>query len=182
MANVSIARRYARALIDVAAESNSLDRVGEQLETFIGALRASRELNDLMVDPAYGRPQRVAVIEAVGKSLGGLELQVSNFLRLLVDRNRMQFLEDIARIYRDLADARAGRLRGEVTSAVPLSTEALEKISGLLETLTRRKVVLDSKVDPAILGGVSAQVGSVVYDGSLRTQLEELRRDLRATA
>lgn len=181
MANVSIARRYARALIDVAAEANTLDRVGEQLEAFVAALHTSRELNDLMVNPAYGRSQRQAVTEAVEKSLGGFDPQVSNFLRLLVDRNRMQFLEDIARVYRDLADARAGRVRGQVTSAVPLSGDALKKISQILETITQRKVVLDSKVDPSILGGVSAQVGSVLYDGSLRTQLEELRRELRTT-
>lgn len=181
MANVSIARRYARALIDVAAESNKLDAWAGQLDTFVQALGTSRELNDVMVNPAYGRPERMAVVEAVMKSLGGFDPEVQNFMRLLVDRNRMIFLPDIARIYRDLADARAGRLRGKVISAVELPKQSVEKIGQILEAVTQRKVVLETKVDPSILGGVSAQVGSVVYDGSIRTQLEEMRRQLAAT-
>lgn len=180
MANVSIARRYARALIDVGAESNTLDRIGEQLEGFVSALRTSRELNDVMVNPAYGRGQRMAVSDAVVASLGGFDAAVTNFLHLLIDRNRMQFIEDIARMYRDLADARAGRVRGRITSAVPLSADAVKKIQSILEGMTQRTVVLETQVDPSILGGASAQVGSVLYDGSLRTQLEELRRDLIA--
>ncbi len=178
MANVSIARRYARALIDVAAEGNKLDRFGEQLQTFVSALQQSRELNDVMVNPAYGRTERHAIVDAVGKLLGGLDAELANFFRLLVDRNRMLFLPDIARMFRDLADARAGRIRGKVVTAVPLPPESLQKIANSLRVVTDRAVVLEAKVDPQILGGVSAQVGSVLYDGSLRTQLEEMRRKI----
>lgn len=178
MANISIARRYARALIDVAHEARKLDRIGEQLSTFVRTLEQNRDLNDVMVNPAYNRAQRGAVAEAVMKAYGGFEPELANFLRLIIDRNRTLFLPDIARIYVDLADARAGRVRGSVTSAVPLPADAVAKIAGILESLTQRKVVLQPKVDPSILGGVSTQVGSMVYDGSLRTQLEELRRQL----
>lgn len=182
MANVSIARRYARALIDVGAETKKLDAFGEQLFAFAAALQSSRELNDVMVNPAYGRGERTAVSDAVMKALGGFDPQLANFLHLLVDRNRMGFLPDIARLYRDFADARSGRIRGQVTSAAPLPAESLKRIGQILETVTQRNVVLEAKVDPALLGGVSAQVGSVMYDGSLRTQLEEIRRQLQATA
>lgn len=179
MANVSIARRYARALIDVGAESNKLDAFGEQLDRFVAALHASKELSDVMSNPAWGRAERMAVTEAVVKTLGGVDKEVSNFLKLLVDRNRMQFLPDIARIYRDLADARQGRIRGRITSAVELPQDAVQRIAGILEALTQRRVVLETRVDPSLLGGVATQVGSVLYDGSLRAQLEELRRELR---
>jgi F-type H+-transporting ATPase subunit delta len=178
MANVSIARRYARALIDVAAESNKLDQVGEQLRSFVEALSSSTELNDLLVNPAYSRAQRVAVVEAITMAQGGVEPEVSNFLKLAVDRNRMLYLPDIARLYRDLADQRANRVRGKVTTAVPMSAAGLEKLAHVLAGVTERNVVLETKVDPELLGGVSAQVGSVMYDGSLRTQLEGLRREL----
>jgi F-type H+-transporting ATPase subunit delta len=178
-ANVSIARRYARALINVASESQKVDRCGEQLHMLVRVISGNEALSDVMINPAYGRSQRMAVMEAVMNAVGGLEPEVANFLRLLVDRNRMGALADMARVYSDLADARAGRIRGRVVSAVPLQPEALRRIAEILEAITQRKVVLDSKVDPAILGGVSAQVGSVLYDGSLRTQLEELRRTLR---
>lgn len=177
MANISIARRYARALIDVAHEGNKLDRIGEQLASFVQALQQNAELNAVMVNPAYNRAQRTAIIESMAKALG-FEPELTNFMRLIVDRNRTTSLPDIARVFQDMADATAGRVRGKVTSAVPLPQESIRKVGQILETITQRKVVLETTVDPAILGGVSAQVGSVVYDGSLRTQLEELRRQL----
>jgi F-type H+-transporting ATPase subunit delta len=178
MANVSIARRYARALIDVASAANKLDRFGEQLQAFVTALSQSRELHEVMTNPAYARTTRQAVVDGMGQALGGLEPELANFFRLLVDRNRLVYLPDIERQYRDLADVRAGRIRGRVVSAVKLPTDAIEKLSGVLEKITNRKVVLETKVDASILGGISAQVGSVLFDGSLRTQLEELRREL----
>jgi F-type H+-transporting ATPase subunit delta len=179
MANVSIARRYARALLDVGAEADKLDLFSEQLAAFTTALQGSAELADLMVNPAFGRAQRLAVVEAVVNAGGGFDPEVQNFLRLLVDRNRLMLLPDISRLFRDQVDAKLGRVRGRVTSAVPLPRESAARLAQLLAQITQRKVVLETKVDPYLLGGVSAQVGSVLYDGSLRTQLEELRRTLR---
>jgi F-type H+-transporting ATPase subunit delta len=179
VANVSLARRYARALIDVAMASHKLDRFGEQLHALVRVISAHEGLSDVLVNPAYGRSQRMAILEAVLKAMGGVEPEVANFVRLLVDRNRIGALADMARVYSDLADARAGRIRGRVISAVPLPSELVRRISQILEAITQRKVVLEVRIDPSILGGVSAQVGSVLYDGSLRTQLEELRRVLR---
>lgn len=180
MANVSIARRYARALIDVGAESNSLDRFGRQLSSLAQTVATSPELTDLMANPAYDRSERSAVVDGLAKALGGFDPEVLNFLRILVDRNRTPLLVDIARIFGDLADARAGRVRGRVTSAVPLAPDTVKRISDIFESMTQRTVVMESKVDPALLGGVAAQVGSTLYDGSLRTQLEELRRQMGA--
>lgn len=179
MANVSIARRYARALIDVGAESNSLDRFGRQLSSLAQTMGNSAELTEVMVNPAYGRNERSAIIDGLSKALGGFDPEVMNFLRLLVDRNRTPLLPDIARIFGDLADARAGRVRGKVTSAVPLAPDTVKRISDIFESMTQRTVVMETKVDPSLLGGVAAQVGSTMYDGSLRTQLEELRRTMR---
>jgi len=179
MATVSIARRYARALIDVASAAHKLDRIGDQLHALVRVISAHEGLRDLLVNPAHGRAERMGVLEAVIQAMGGVDPELMNFVRLLVDRNRIGAIADMARVYSDLADARAGRVRGRVISAVPLPPELLRRISEILEAITQRKVVLDVRIDPSILGGVSAQVGSVLYDGSLRTQLEELRRTLR---
>lgn len=178
MVNVSIARRYARALIEVAGAQ--ADRVLEQLTAFVQLLEQSSELRDVVTNPAYTRAERSAVVEAVIRALGPLETALANTLRLLVDRNRLEYLPDIARIFREQADLRAGRVRGQVTSAVPLPSEVVNKLERSLEALTQRNVVLEPKVDPSILGGVAAQVGSVLYDGTLRTQLAELERSLKA--
>ncbi|MBZ4330910.1 ATP synthase F1 subunit delta [Corallococcus interemptor] len=180
MVNVSIARRYARAILDVAAEGNRTDAVAEQLNAFAAVVGKSAELSDVLLNPAYSRAQRNRVVEALLQAMPSpAEPALANALRLLVDRNRLGYLPDIARLYRDMADARAGRVRGQVTSAVPLSADALAQLQQSLQQLTQRNVVLETKVDPALLGGVAAQVGGTLYDGSLRTQLEQMRRELK---
>ncbi|MFP2932427.1 ATP synthase F1 subunit delta [Pyxidicoccus sp. 3LG] len=180
MVNVSIARRYARALLDVASEAGRTDAVAEQLTAFASVFAKNAELTDVLLNPIYSRTQRSQVVEAVMKALpGGVEPLLASTLRLLVDRNRLNYLPDIARLYADMADARAGRVRGQVTSATKLSADTLASLQQTLQQLTQRNVILETRVDPAILGGVSAQVGSLLYDGSLRTQLEEMRRALK---
>jgi F-type H+-transporting ATPase subunit delta len=103
-----------------------------------------------------------------------------NFLRLLVDRNRLHHLEGIARVFGDMADARAGRVRAKVVSAFDLQDVAASRLSKSLERATGREVVLDRQVEKSLLGGAVANVGGKVYDGSLQTQLEELRRQLKS--
>ena len=179
MVNVSISRRYARALLDVATESGRADAVAEQLTAISGSLSQNRELEDVLFNPAYSREQRSRVLEALMGALGKVDPVLANTLRLLVDRNRLGYLPDIARLFRDMADAQAGRLRGHVTSAVPLTPDALKQLSEHLKALTQRNVVLEPRVDPSVLGGVAAQVGSTLYDGTLRTQLEQMRRQLK---
>ncbi|RKH50611.1 ATP synthase F1 subunit delta [Corallococcus sp. AB049A] len=180
MVNVSIARRYARAILDVAAEGNRTDAVAEQLNAFAAVVGQSPELSDVLLNPAYSRAQRSRVVEALLQAMPSpAEPALANAVRLLVDRNRLGYLPDIARLYRDMADARAGRVRGQVTSAVPLSADAVAQLQQSLQQLTQRSVVLETRVDPALLGGVAAQVGGTLYDGTLRTQLEQLRRELK---
>ncbi|MBF5045907.1 ATP synthase F1 subunit delta [Aggregicoccus sp. 17bor-14] len=179
MANVSISRRYARALLSVASEANRVDAVAQQLSALAGVLEKSPELTDVLQNPAYSRPQRERVVEALLGMVGGAEPTLANALRLLNDRNRLTFLPDIARVYRDMADAKAGRVRGQVVTATRLPDEVIARMQQQLTQLTRMDVVLSARVDPAVIGGVSAQVGGTLYDGTLRTQLEDLRRELK---
>jgi F-type H+-transporting ATPase subunit delta len=179
-ANVSIARRYARALIDVASSSSTLDAVGTELSALAAAFSANRELSDVMVNPAYPVSDRMAVVEKLVTTFK-LSAATANLLKLLVERNRVGFLPDIQRLYAELADAQSGRVRGTVSSAVPLAPETVKAIETSLQKVTSRAVVLEAKVDPSLLGGVTATVGSLMLDGSVKTQLEQLRRDLRGT-
>src|SRR5688572_15096789 len=114
MANVSIARRYARALLDVAAESGTVDEVLKQLDALGRVVHQSAELRGLLSDPAYTRTQRQAVMDQVMAALGKTDPALSNLVKVLLDRNRAASLPDIARLYRDRADALAGRVRGRV--------------------------------------------------------------------
>ena len=176
MANVSIARRYARAILEAAGAS--ADQVLSELQALVVALEGSAELKDLFSNPAYSRAQRNGVLESILKS-NPVQPALANALRLLNDRNRLYSLADITRIYRDLVDVRMGRVRGKVTSAKPLGADQLKALEDSLQKLTQRDVLLEAKTDPSLLGGVTAQVGSVVYDGSLRNQLDQLARELK---
>jgi len=179
MQNVSVARRYARALLELANETAGLEVVQRELQTLVQLVTSIPELSDLVMNPIYTREQRAAAMDSVIKAGGGVHPIVANFVRLLIDRNRLDRLGDIARLFRDMADGLANRIRGKVITAVPMGDEPLRSVTRKLKDLTKRDVILEAEVQPSLLGGMKAQVGSVVYDGSLRSQLEALRRGLK---
>lgn len=177
MQNVSIARRYARALLEVSGPK--ADAVLQSLQQVVDLFEAP-ELRDLLERPTYTKAQRHAVVEKLIAHLSLDGATVGNLLRLLIDRGRMAYLPDICRLFREQADLKAGRVRGRVVSAMPLPSAAVAALQSSFKHLTAREVVLETSVDEALLGGVRAQVGSLVFDGSLRSQLNELRRHLES--
>lgn len=179
MSNIPVARRYARALLDAAQASNVADVVLEQLEALSGFFDHQKELFAAMASPALSKNQRMALTDAVIKAVPGLNGILVNLLKLLTDRSRFSSLAFITRQYRDLVDARVGRVRGQVTSAIKLGDEQLASIRRALETISGRTVIVEPRVDPRILGGVVAQIGSNRYDGSLSNQLVELAHAVR---
>jgi F-type H+-transporting ATPase subunit delta len=176
MSNIPVARRYARALLD--ASSGAAEVVLTQLEALTAFFDGHRDLYAAMSSPALSKAQRMTLTEAVLKAMPGLHVTVSNLLKLLTDRNRFGAVTFITRQYRDLVDAQLKRVRGQVTSASTLGAEQVAAIRRSLEALTGRSVLLEAKVDATLLGGVVAQVGSKVYDGSVKNQLRELGRSL----
>ncbi len=179
MNELSIARRYAKAIFELAAEENRLDEVGRELAAAATALESDKELVAALREPATTREVKLQLIDAMAASLK-LSPTVTNALRLLAERNRLVLVPQIAEVYRALADEKAGRVKAQVTSAVPLSEEAAREITVLLARATRRNVVVERSVDPSILGGVVAQVGGRTFDGSLRTHIEGLKKQLKA--
>ena len=177
MIDARVARRYARALIDVASQDGRHEKIGAELEAISMAM-AAPEVRDVLTNPAYAGPQRRSVVMALGKRLN-LSPLTTNFLSLLVDRQRIEEIEAVARVYRDLLDEKVGRVRAVVTSALPLNPDDLARVRDTLAAATRKSVVLESKTDPAIVGGLVTKVGTFVWDGSLRTQLERLREELK---
>jgi len=179
MVNVSVARRYARALLEASAPG-AVVRIADQLSALATLVTSNAELADVAQNPAYSRAQRHAVVEGLIKLLKPESQTLPNFLRLLVDRHRLRMLPDIARLFRDMADEKAGRVRGMVVSAVPLDPESIRQLEATLGRVVQRQVVLETRVDQEVLGGVSTQVGSLVFDGTLRTQLDDLKRALQS--
>jgi len=186
----SIARRYAKALFSLADEKGQIEQWAKGLEV-LRHLLTWPELREAVSNPSMERERRraiakglaVAVEVASPKLLAaavlGLEEDVRNLLLLLADRNRLAYLPAILDNYRALADQRLGRVRAKVTSAVALGDDESRRIADNLARATEAQVILETAVDPSLLGGVVAQVGSLVYDGSVRAQLEELRRAMK---
>jgi F-type H+-transporting ATPase subunit delta len=172
---VSIARRYARALFEAAGDG--YEAVGEELSVVARALGTNHEAAALFASPSTPQQNKRQMIEAV-IAQGGTSLLLGNALRLLNDRGRIPYLGSIARAFRTMADDRSGRVRARVTSARPLTIEVEQRLAAALGRATRRNVTMETAVDPSTLGGVVAQVGNLLYDGSLRTQMENLRREL----
>jgi F-type H+-transporting ATPase subunit delta len=174
----SIARRYAKALFGLAVDSGQVEGWANSLVALQQVVDRSPDLQDVLANPVYSKEQRRAIVEKLAAALS-LAADPRNLLFLLGDRNRLSYLSAIVTTFRDLADQHLGRLRAKVTSAVALDEGAAQAIADKLSQATKAMVLLDRAVDPAILGGVVAQVGSLVYDGSVRTQLEDLRQQLK---
>ncbi len=174
----SIARRYAKALFGLAVDAGRVEAWATSLLSLQQVIDGSPDLQDVLSNPVYSKEQRRAIVEKLGAALS-LDAEPRNLLFLLGDRNRLAYLSAIVTTFGDFADQHLGRLRAKVTSAVKLDEAAAQAMAEKLSQATKAKVLLDREVDPAILGGVVAQVGSLVYDGSVRSQLEDLRQQLK---
>lgn len=178
MASGSVARRYAKAIFGLAVENGKVEAWAEALATLAGVLDSTPELAAILADPVRSREERRLLAEGLGATLA-LDREPANLLLLLGERNRLGQLGDVLRAFGELADAHLGRLRARVTTAVAIDGETLQSLARRLSELTRAQVLLERSVEPALLGGAVTQVGSLVYDGSVRTQLEDLRKSLK---
>ncbi len=173
----SLARRYAKALFGLATDKKVVDKVGTDLRALRQAFTVSPELGAVLGSTRNSRASRKAIVDALLQRIGANEL-VKTFSYLLLDKERLVAIPDISREIDAMIEEKAGRVQAEVTSAVALTPAQLASITTTLEQLSGKKVIVEKKQDPSLLGGVVAKVGDVVYDGSLRTQLRALRDQL----
>lgn len=178
MVTGSLARRYARAILAIGLEHKNLDKLGADLRALAGAMKTSAELVSVLTNPAIRRADRKKVLEALLGRIAAAPASRS-LLLLLLDGERLGSLAAISREVDAMIEARAGRVTAEVASAQPLSAAQAAQLTATLEKLSGKKIDLVKREDPALLGGVVAKVGDVVYDGSLRTQLRALRDQLK---
>jgi F-type H+-transporting ATPase subunit delta len=178
MTNKAAAARYARAVLDVAIkEKANPEQIERELADFAALLDAQPALKKVLLNPAVPVPRKRAAVAALVEKTS-LTSIVSKLLILLAERDRLVLMPDLLAAYRDrLADYRKV-VRAEVTTATPLSPERAQQIQKSLAEVTGRSVTLQTRVDPTIIGGLIAKVGSVVYDASITRQLEKLKQRL----
>ena len=177
MAAGSVSRRYARALFSIGVDRGSFEQLGKELDAVAELWTGSPELREALANPVFKASEKRAVLQSLLPRVAPTA-DVQRFVLLLLERRRLPAIGNIARAYREMADAHAGRVRAQVTSAQPLSPAETDRVRRSLEQRTGKKVILETAVDAGLIGGIVARVGDLVLDGSVRTQLASLRQRL----
>ncbi|MBW2400365.1 MAG: F0F1 ATP synthase subunit delta, partial [Deltaproteobacteria bacterium] len=174
MRSSAAARRYARALFLLAKDDGRIAEVKGELAQFSAVIEQNENLRQALFQPIHPAAERRAVLVGVCERMD-VQPTVRNLFSFLVDQRRLVDFEGIREEYERLADEAAGRTKASVISAAPLSDGDRERLERALSARTGGIVELDIDVDPSLIGGVIAKVGALVFDGSLRTQLNQLR-------
>jgi F-type H+-transporting ATPase subunit delta len=176
----ALASRYAQALADaVLAPTSGVDprQALAQLRSVEDLVESAPELRNVLLSPAIATSKKRAVMGRFAEQLGVTRL-VRNFLFVVVDRRRADILDEIAAAFEAALDERLGFVRAEVTSAAPLSDRQQSALQESLSRVAGKQVRCEFKLNPELIGGVIARIGSKVYDGSVRTQLQSLGQRL----
>ncbi len=176
MALLRIARRYATALLELAAEAGAHERIYEELQDVATVLRSSGELRAVLRNPVIRTERKRAILEEL--FAGRVSELLLQFLRLLVEKRREPLLPDIIAAYEELFFEYTNRLAVIARSAIPLDEELQERLIQTLSERTGKQVLLRPEVRPELLGGIQIQIGDTVYDGTLQHALQRLRQQL----
>lgn len=187
MTNKTAAIRYARALLDVAikeggdrgagAPGGILDVIGQELASFVDLFKQHTTLEKVLLNPAVPVPRKRATVAELTRRAKTTPV-VAKLLVLLAERDRLVLLPDLLAAYRErLLDYRKV-VRAEVTTAAPLGADRSKALERRLAQVTGGTVTLEIRIDPSIIGGVVARIGSMVYDGSVTTQLQKMKQQL----
>ena len=174
----SSAPRYARAFAEVA-EAAKLDagKTQQQMRDFADTLDGSPELREFLENPSIEMPSKLKVLDAIAGRIGMLA-QVRNFVAVIVEHQRLNELNEILTGYRDLVDAHAGAVEARITSARKLGDADRAQLESQIAKLAGARVRASYAEDATLLGGAIVEVGSTIYDGSVRGQLQQLKQKL----
>ena len=178
MKNLAIARRYAKALLLISKEDGQTDTYRAELGGFANLMEQEASLNEAITNPLYGTEGRRNVLQTVIDKLG-LTRTMQSFLLLVFDKGRIGFIGSINDYYQKLADELKGIARASLVSAIDLSAETVDKIRVALSNKTNKDIVLEVEQDPELIGGIITKIGDLVWDGSIKTQLINMRESLK---
>ncbi|MDD4357956.1 MAG: ATP synthase F1 subunit delta [Smithellaceae bacterium] len=170
----NISKRYARAFFEIAGEEKKLEQYYNELRQFSSMMAENKDLGSFLANPVFEQDVKKKVLE---KIIGKMTLSpmTINFLKLLVDKNRIDVLPDIDTCYRQMMDEVLKKTRVTVKTAFPLSAEMQNYIMSNLKKMTGREVEVTTEDDKSLLGGIVIGVGDTLYDGSIKNQLNNMR-------
>jgi len=174
--------RYARALFDVARKEGDVQQAGEELAGFAALVSGHDALQKIFANPAIPAPRKKAVVEQLIARAGAMSPIVRKLLLLLAERDRLGLLPDLTVAYQNRLMDHAKVVRAEIVTAIALSADRVAALQQGLAQATGRQVQLESRLDPTIIGGAIARVGSTVYDGSVTRQLQKMKEALTGEA
>ena len=174
MINNTLARRYAKALVQIGSEDGLIDRFRDELTAIDRIFSSNADLKSVFANPAFTAEQKKEIMKDLIARVKCSEL-VGNFLLLLVDKNRVAFLEQIVHTYETLADEQSGIIRPVIRTAFALDAAQVASIQSALEKKSGKKVIPQVTVDQSLLGGVVTQIGDTAFDSSVKTQLKRIQ-------
>jgi len=178
MKNLAVSSRYAKALMLIGEEYGQAHQYKEELGQLVELFDNTIELEQVVTNPLFDKNDRKKVLSAVLEKTEFSSIMKS-FLLLLFDKGRINFLREICEFYKKLVDELQGVVHATLVSAVELSADATEKIKQGLAKRTGKEVILDIEQDPELIGGIVTKIGDLVLDGSVKTQLFNMRESLK---
>lgn len=178
MKNLAVARRYAKALLLISKEDGQTDAYRKELSGFADLMEQENALNQAITNPLYDTKKRRNVLQAILDRLG-ISKTMKSFFLLLFDKGRIGFIGSINEFYQKLADELRGIARASLISATALSEDTVEKIQAALSKKTKKKIILEVAQNPELIGGIVTKIGDLVWDGSIKTQLSNMRETLK---
>lgn len=170
----TIARRYASALADVVLERGEAKEVQQELQQWAELIQSNTNLQEVFRNPTIPLDQKRAVLNQLIERAQPRPT-TANFLKVLLQNQRLTELSEINRKFAEMLDERAGMVAATITTARPVPNEIQARLTEKLSTVTQKKVRLNFEEDPELIGGLVTRIGSTVYDGSVRSQLQQIK-------
>jgi F-type H+-transporting ATPase subunit delta len=178
MSVAAVARQYAHAIADVAVANNNVDSVERDMRALATIVRNQEEIRDLLASPVVSHENKRTVLQSLIDDVGPGATTV-NLLNVLLRNYRLQYLPEIYDEFKRVMNERRGIVVASVTTAAAISPDQQAALTNKLERVTGKKIEFAFTSDPSLIGGVVTRIGSVVYDGSIKTQLEQIKRRMK---
>lgn len=173
----TVARRYAVALADVVTKNNEAEIVADELRAFRNLMSESPQLGEVFRNPSVPAEQKSGILETLIERTKPTK-STANFLRILLKNARLGDLNVVADRFTSVLEERNGIVAADITTAQPLSAEQQAALQSRLQNVTGKKVALNFQIDENIIGGVVTRIGSTIYDGSVKNQLQQLKEQM----